>query len=311
MALTKFPNGISSMGIPIVGGAVLTTGSVYFVDSTTGSDGDSGADATNALATIDAGINKCTANKGDVIFVMPAHTEALTAAAGIDADVEGISIIGLGNGDNRPTITLGTTEACDIDVGADNVLIRNMRFDFTGIDAVAAPIDVDGAYCTIDGCEIIMADTGGQATIGIEVGASSHGFTFTNNYVTADVAGATDCIQLGDTDGVSNDIVIRDNYINGDFSVGILTNSAAQALLRVDISNNKLLNIASGKEGISIGATTVALTGIISNNLIGLNGTAAGTMAAKCGTAKLFRNYIATLSTLQGELLPAEDGVST
>jgi hypothetical protein len=311
MSLTKFPNGISSMGVPVVGGAVLTSGSVFFVDSATGSDSNSGADTSNPVATIDYAIGLCTANKGDVIFVMPAYAQTLTTSAGITCDVEGISIIGLGNGDNRPTISTGASQGSEIDITADNVVIRNMRFDFTSPDAMAPGINLDAAYCTIDGCEIIMADTGGQATNAVDVGASSHGFTFINNRVVAPNAGATEAIVLGDTAGATNDIVIRDNYFNGDFSVAVITNTAAAACLRVDITGNEIVNTATGKDGISIGATTVGVTGVIAHNLIGLTGTAGGTMIAKTGQCRLFRNYLGTLATAQGELLPAEDGVST
>ena len=36
MGLTNFPNGVSSFGVPILGGGtIFTTGSIFFVDSTT------------------------------------------------------------------------------------------------------------------------------------------------------------------------------------------------------------------------------------------------------------------------------------
>ena len=100
MGLTKFPNGISSMGMPVIGGAYSTTGSVFFVDSNTGSNGNSGADKDHPFADIDYAIGRCTASKGDIIFVMPGHSE--TAATQITCDVAGVSIIGLGRGGNNP-----------------------------------------------------------------------------------------------------------------------------------------------------------------------------------------------------------------
>ena len=78
MGLTNFPNGISSFGVPVLGGgAITTTGSIFFVDSVTGSNGNSGADSDHPFATIDYAIGKCTANKGDHILVMPGHNEAI------------------------------------------------------------------------------------------------------------------------------------------------------------------------------------------------------------------------------------------
>lgn len=310
MGLTKFPNGISSMGVPVVGGAVLTTGSVFFVDSTTGSNGNSGTDSGSPFATIDYAINQCTANKGDVILVMPNHAETGTTAATFDADVAGISIIGLGNGDDRPTITLGTSTGCDVDLAADNVLIRNLKFDMTAVDAIAAGIDVDGAYITIEDCEIMMGDSDGQATVAVAVGASSHGFTFRNNHVYNDDAGATEAIQIA---GVCNDIKIQGNWIDGDFSAAAIgtwdaTNSGTQACLRMLIDDNKIMQNATGKPCIHFGASSIGATGLITDNYMGLTGTAIATLVGYVGQANMFNNYINIFSTTQGELLPAADG---
>ena len=64
----------------------LQTGNIFFVDSVTGSDTNSGNGVENALATIDAAVGKCTANKGDFIVVMPKHAESLAADSGVDLD---------------------------------------------------------------------------------------------------------------------------------------------------------------------------------------------------------------------------------
>jgi hypothetical protein len=159
MSLTKFPNGVSSFGIPVLGGPTLplTTGTYSFVDSTTGSDGNSGRDPGNPLATIDAAINKCTASKADVIVVMPGHAETIAAVTTLVPDVEGITIIGLGNGDNRPTLTYSATGS-EIEIGADNIVIDNLRF-VAGISAVATGIDVNANFCEIKNCEFYYGGT--------------------------------------------------------------------------------------------------------------------------------------------------------
>lgn len=105
----------------------LTTGNIFYVYATTGSDAVGyGRNPDAPFATIDYAVGQCTASQGDMIFVMPGHAETVTAA--IAVDVAGISIIGLGNGDNRPSLTLTATTAPCFTVSADDVKISNIRF---------------------------------------------------------------------------------------------------------------------------------------------------------------------------------------
>lgn len=127
MASTNF-SGLQINGaelLPGIGGNVYT-GNVFFVDSGAGTDAGTNGTKDLPFATIDYAIGKCTASNGDVIFVMPGHAETVTAA--IAVDVAGISIIGIGNGDNRPSLTLTASAAPCFTVSADDVKIHNIRF---------------------------------------------------------------------------------------------------------------------------------------------------------------------------------------
>ncbi len=128
--LTKTPlfSRKQSGGLFSIINETMTTGNIFFVDSgaTGASDGSGyGRNPDAPFATVDYAIGMCTASNGDYIFVMPGHAETVTAA--IAVDVAGISIIGLGNGDNRPTFTLTGNVPC-FNVNADDVRISNMRF---------------------------------------------------------------------------------------------------------------------------------------------------------------------------------------
>ena len=71
MSLTDYPNGITSFGVPVMPSTTpaVTTGNVFFVDSSTGSDtGASGRSADLPFASLDYALGKCTANKGDAIY---------------------------------------------------------------------------------------------------------------------------------------------------------------------------------------------------------------------------------------------------
>ena len=99
-------------------------------------------------ATVDAAINATTANRGDVILVAPGHTETIAAASGVDQDVAGVSVIGLGVGADRPTFTFSDTAATWTTAAASGVL-KNIIV-VPSVDSVVSPIVVSAADCVID-----------------------------------------------------------------------------------------------------------------------------------------------------------------
>ena len=127
---------ISGLKLPMVAD-MLVGGDVYFVDSghARANDNYTGTHPTNTpLATLDAAIGKCTANNGDFIILAPGHAETLTTA--VTVDVAGITIIGIGNGDNRPTFTVNGA-INGINITADDVKIANIGMT-TGSSVTAA-----------------------------------------------------------------------------------------------------------------------------------------------------------------------------
>jgi hypothetical protein len=92
---------------------------------------------------------------------LPGHSESVTAAAGIDADIAGVHVLGLGEGSGRPTFTVSTATTADIDIDAANITFENMIFDLTGIDAVAGGIDVNAAGFTLKKSEVVLSDGSG------------------------------------------------------------------------------------------------------------------------------------------------------
>ena len=101
MALANFPNGITSFGIPVIGGwgyplrvpgivsGVL--GKVYFVDRDTGNDGSDGLSPDKAFATIQRAINLAVSGRGDQILVQNSQSDY---AENLVIDKNDISIIG-------------------------------------------------------------------------------------------------------------------------------------------------------------------------------------------------------------------------
>lgn len=140
-------------GLPFISDARGLTGNVWFV-MTGGTDAVGyGRHPDAPFATIDYAIGQCTANQGDVIFVMPGHAETLATAGAIAADVAGVSIIGLGQGANRPTLSLSATGST-IAVSAASVTFQNLRVTST-VNELVKIFNITAADCTIDAVDYI------------------------------------------------------------------------------------------------------------------------------------------------------------
>src|SRR5256885_17131685 len=85
--------------------AVPTGGLIQFVRSTGPSDYDPPALTGRILPTIQAAMAYCRPNAGDTIFVLPGHVESVSAAAYFSNLVARTRILGLGDGQSRPTLT--------------------------------------------------------------------------------------------------------------------------------------------------------------------------------------------------------------
>ena len=82
MSFTNYPQGVTSLGIPVTGSIPMVLGAsgvgkIYFVDATNGSDGNNGLSATRAMKTID--IAYAAAASGDTIALSTNSTHTLTA----------------------------------------------------------------------------------------------------------------------------------------------------------------------------------------------------------------------------------------
>src|ERR1700752_2271897 len=128
----------------------LHTGNIFWVSSTSATSSASGPGYSpeTAFLTLDQAVNAATANNGDLIVALPNHVETITAAAGLDLDVEGVRLLGLGNGRARPKINFTTAATADIDVDAANITLENFYLDLTSVDSLDAPIDVNATYFT-------------------------------------------------------------------------------------------------------------------------------------------------------------------
>lgn len=264
---TNFKSGLRVYGAPLLPGYLgnIVVGSVFFVDSTSANKSDSpshGKIKEKPFATIDYAIGQCTANAGDVILVMPSHAETVSAAAGIDADVAGISIIGLGNGDKRPTITFATAAGADIDIDADNILVANMRF-LCNIASQTAMFDVNSKAFTLLGNYLAEGTATGLTFVNVTGGAANacDRAKILHNEFYAPTAGNMDrAIELGE---VADFVEIAHNRIIGDFDDAGIHNPTGKVLTHLDIHYNTVHNLLTGQHAIEL---VSACTGNCSDN---------------------------------------------
>jgi hypothetical protein len=270
------------------------TGVWFYVDS--GATGQAnGTSWTDAVVTLDAAVALCTANRGDVIWVAQGHAENLTGADGVDIDIPGVTAIGLGKGDLRPTFSY-TNAAGEFVLGAagDNSSIRNFRFIAT-VDSVVKAIDVEAACVgwSIIGCEFSAeTTTTDEYDDVIMVGAAADKGWIDRCRFLGDPGSNGDpqsCINFVDSDYLR----ITNCEAFGDRAVACIQNETT-ASNHILIENNTLFNgIIGGNAGlngqpcIELVATT---TGVIQDNYIVCN--LATKAAAVVGADMyLFENY--------------------
>lgn len=278
-------------GVPVSG--AFTTGNVFFVDSGTGNNGFDGKKPSAAFATLDYAIGKCTADNGDIIYVLPGHSEA--PAAEITVDIANLSIIGLGSGKNRPKFA-GAHTGDLMAIDADDVVVENIYFA-ASTAANTAHIDINAAQATIKNC---LFEQGASNGTSITVTASGIAALITGCEFHVTANGPDICIDI--ESGTASDLHVIDNYFNG----GSTTNAwdtgcilSAVANTDVLIKDNVFMHGASNIGHIQF--TTSTVTGVISNNMLG-----GGTIAQMLdpGGCMCFENYEADAVDQSGRLFP-------
>jgi hypothetical protein len=233
-----------------------TTGARFFVKDTTGVDAAGyGKSPDKPFATIDYAVGKCTASKGDTIYVMPFHAENLSVAASLTLDVIGVNVVGLGRGRSRPQVSI-TGTAGTVNVSAANCSIRNIDIVSNVLNIVSA-MTVTAGGLLLDGVNFYDTSVILGALIGISVAADCDDITIRNcNYygIVLTAAAANVIIFAGGSDR----LVVENCYFYGSFSDDVISASAAQSL---DIILKDLLvyNLHATGLGITLEATTTGM----------------------------------------------------
>lgn len=296
----------------IMGGSTPTglgRGKTFYVDSAIAAT--DGTSPESASATIVAATAKCTANQGDTIVVMPGHAETIAAATALTA-VAGITIIGLGQGAQRPTISFSTLTTAAYTLAVANVTIINMRFVSTFADvvtAIALGATSSGFNCL--GCffgdsavdlNLLSAIKSTSTTDGASNNIRLQG----NSFLSQDAATLGFFIHAADILGA----IIEDNTIvsEGTGLATIFTSATGKDIRMCSVRRNVLSSKATaGNLGWSNDTASPNNSGIIADNYVGHADVSAGHVLGVVGGCRMFNNLSVSTDALSGFVIPAVD----
>jgi len=299
-------------GLPFLGSGKVfvvgdsSTANLGMIQDLFGTDNDGDV---RYLATVDAAFAECIADAGDVILVMPGHSETVTATS-IAHDVAGVSVIGLGSGLNRPTFTYGAA-AATITVSAANGMWKNCHF-IANFDNVAAAFTLGAAKdfiledCTFDDktaalhfLSIVVTSATDQEAEGLQViGNRWNGLALAPNAFVSILA-ATDRVRI-------NDNVV---FMDATNDVGHFVTLAAKIVLEFECKNNRAVIVGATDAAVGIFLTGSGTTskGIVENNYVSSLDTGTELIATAGTGLVFFENYYTGVADKSGKLWPVVD----
>lgn len=293
-----------SGSLHVVANEGITTGNIFFVSSGAGTDATGyGKNPDRPLATLDYAIGQCTASAFDRIYLMPGHAETISAAGGVTADVAGVTIIGLGQGSNRPTLSFANT-ASTVSVTAANVTFRNIRVTST-VDEVVKMFHIQAANCTIDGVDHF--ETASCQTIQFLLTTASGTDLVIKNCRHYQANNANSAQRWIELVGASRTAILDNVFILklNNSATSITISSTSSAPVDIEIGRNVIVQ-TGGTSQTQIISLLASTTGHVHDNrCAGLITTLAGTLAlASCYGAE---NYVGHTVNKNGILDPGVD----
>ncbi len=305
-----FKNGVAIQGVPLF--AAHSGGNVFWVDSNHGGSNGNPGTWTRPFATLDYAIGRCTASNGDIIMVKPGHAEAISSATALAFDKAGITIIGVGEGSQRPTFTLDTANTATISVTASGVTVQNCIFVGNFL-SIATVFTVSGAAdFVVDSCEFrdTSAILGFLSVVTTVVSTNTDGLTFTRNKVSSvatssggpPVVIANTIARLTITDNVVFATVANNNTSK-------LLEHGALVVSQGLVARNRVFsaNTDTATGAILIKTTATTGQGLVYDNYVRTRDAAAAIMVTAAAVQwGCFNNYHqGDATTTSGWLLPA------
>lgn len=256
-------------GSVVIADQGVSPGARFWVHGTTGSDSAGyGSSPEKPFATLDYAIGKCTASKGDIVYLMPGHAENIASATGCVLDVAGVNVIGLGNGTLRPTLTLTTADTALISITAPNCYLENILVvsNFLNI-AIAMSVGALADGLTLKNIEFRNTSVILGALIQLNIAAACadvtiDGFRFAEVAAAGLTAPATNVIVCA---GAANNFTLKNARIYC-FCTAAPVKLDGAASTDITLENIRLLNNETGA-GLGI-AAHAQTTGFVENTVV-------------------------------------------
>jgi hypothetical protein len=219
-------------------------------------------------STVATAIAACTANRGDTIYILPGHTEALTSTSFAMATA-GIRIVGLGTGTLIPTFTAAATSGI-VAFTAANCWLENVKL-VANVDNTVGAISLDAGSdgTTIKDVVAVDTATNKEFLTGISIATTCTDVVIDGFKHWGLAGGATSAIV---TAGTADRLTIKNCIIQGTYSASVLDLSAG-ILVQNIVARNYLVQRTAG--GVFCYKGNSASTGLLVENMMAVtnNGT--------------------------------------
>lgn len=311
---SNYPGGFAN-GVTIRGVNLTTTnpGEIFWVNngalavgSVGGSDGNDGS-YRRPFATVDFAVSKCTANRGDIVLVMPNHNEGGAAAGLFNIDVAGVAVVGLGYKGNRPTFDFDNT-ATTVIISAANCTLANVNLRASVSDTVTG-ISVTAGNARIDDVEFLEETSGDNFIDFIETSSTDNatdGLSVSNCKVISADTGNNSFIELN---SVHNGLDVVGNHLQlGVASTESIigTSTATDAITGMYVADNDIFRLYadSSSTPLLFEGTDNACNGTFVRNTFG-HADVAGELLISAGSdIRTCQNFGAGLDDRDGRRLP-------
>lgn len=254
--------------------------------------------------TIQAAVNAASANRGDVVLVLPGYDHTLGRAD--SWATAGVHVIGLGTGNARPIVRY-TATTDEVGIAANNVHVKNIRF-LSAVDSCARAVDLDTGFsgAHIEECAFdFNANTNDFRTM-LRVG-QARSLIENNEFRAEDTAGAGRAIEFNG--GYADFTKVRGNFFYGQFdTVGDTTNVAGIIALPAThdsgdtvlsgllLADNYICSTDTAAPNLlNMGSGACTVRGLCANNTIGTyDSSTADTTGFAGGGLKMVNNLIGT-----------------